>query len=175
MAAKAGRRPSRVSAPSGADTDNGADLEILHPERTLTVAGRELTVREYGFIEGLRLRPLHAPLVAALAEGAHEKKVDDYEAVVDVLAQHADAVVALVAASCDAEPEWVADLRGADADMLLLAWWSVNRDFFMLAVTRRLAVRRLNASAGPTSTSPSQPPASAAETQPASEPSPSAS
>jgi hypothetical protein len=164
------RHDGRTPAPAekAADATSAEDdLDVLHPQRSIDVGGRELVIREYGLVEGLRLRPLHGPLVAALADASRRGEADDYEMVLDVLARHADALVALMAAAADTDEAFVRSLRGADADLLVLTWWSVNRDFFSLAVVRRLSVRAL-APAGPTSTSASPDPASAVETSSAS-------
>lgn len=159
-----------ASAAKAADaTSADDDLDILHPQRTITVGGREVCVREYGMVEGLRLRPLHAPLVVALTEASASGTAGDYESVLDVLAEHADALVALIAAAADVDADFVRGLRGADADLLVLTWWSVNRDFFSLAVVRRLAARRVAAPDGPTSTSASLDSDCAAETSSASD------
>lgn len=154
-----------VSAAKAADAASADDdLDILHPERTVTVGGRDLCLHEYGLVEGLRLRPLHAPLVAALADASAAGDVSDYESVLDVLALHADSLAELIAASADIDAEFVRELRGADADLLVLTWWSVNRDFFSFAVVRRMAIARAAAPAGPTSTSVCAEPASVAAT-----------
>ncbi|MFU4637262.1 hypothetical protein ACM71F_30855, partial [Pseudomonas aeruginosa] len=58
-----GRKVERETQPAPA-TDPGADdLQILHPERTLEVQGRMVTMREYGFVEGLKLRATMQPFL----------------------------------------------------------------------------------------------------------------
>ncbi|MDF5999802.1 hypothetical protein P4050_15915 [Pseudomonas aeruginosa] len=67
-----GRKVEREQPP-GPAAQGADDLQILHPEREIEVAGRKLTVREYGFVEGLRLRPMIQPLLDdlyAISQGA---------------------------------------------------------------------------------------------------------
>lgn len=114
-----------------------AELEILHPEREFTLAGRTITMREYGFVEGLKLRPLFRAFADDLYAAFDERVT--YDAVLDVMSRHADAVVELAAAAADLDPEWVRALSPADGETLLMFWWGVNSGFF----TRSLVSRRL--------------------------------
>lgn len=133
------------------------DLEVLHPERRATIAGCEVTVREYGFVEGLRLQPLVEPIIADL-QGLLGSGVPSLEAVLAILGQHADTVVALMAVAADVDEEWIAGLSQDDGHLLLMLWWGANGPFYLRsAAMRRLAAAR----AGATSTPPSSPPATA--------------
>ena len=62
-------KPEKPAEP-GAD-----DLQVLHPERSPIIAGRQVTVREYGFIEGLGLRPLAQPFLDELHERGGDHRV----------------------------------------------------------------------------------------------------
>ncbi|MBZ8143644.1 hypothetical protein CLD22_27925, partial [Rubrivivax gelatinosus] len=42
------------------------ELEVLHPERLITVRGRDITLREYGFVEWVRMRPALQPVLDAI-------------------------------------------------------------------------------------------------------------
>ena len=58
------KKQADIVAPASAPAEVGADdLEVLHPDRTATIAGRAVTMREYGFIEGLKLAPLYKGIV----------------------------------------------------------------------------------------------------------------
>ena len=141
-------------APSEAGAD---DLAVLYPERTLTVAGERITVREYGFVEGLRLAGQVGAVVAALAAHAQQGALA-IESLQQVMAAHADAVVQLIAVACDRDPDWIAALPDADGQALALTWWAVNAGFFgrRVVLASQLAALR-PAPAGPTSTPPSSP------------------
>lgn len=175
------RKVSPKKAPAAAaGTD---DLAVLNPDVTFTVAGRKVTVREYGFIEGLQLRPVMAPFVAdlgrILAEG--ECLVED---VLDVLGQHIDLVRHAMARSisaADATEEqiaeadkWLAGLGDVAGDVVIKTWWGVCGFFFLRQVVSRSGERaRHKAFAGATSTPTSSPaatapPPSSAATPPAS-------
>lgn len=146
------------------------DLDILHPERTLTLAGRELTVREYGFVEGLRLRPLMQPLLDDLHQAIATGKLPELEQVLVILATHYEASLDLVAVAADVERAWLDKLTQDEGYLLLTVWWSVNGPFFLRSVIQRIAAaavtraaRAAQASApdGPTSMSPLSPLATA--------------
>lgn len=114
------------------------DLEILHPHQTIVIDGVKVEVREYGFVQGLRLRPLANPLIidltALLAKGTLP-----LEDVIDIIAAHDETVLQLIAESTGTDVDWLKRLNGADGDLLLLTWWVVNANFFIRSVQRRRA------------------------------------
>lgn len=152
------------------------DLAILHPEATITVAGREITVREYGMIAGLQLRAQLKPFMAdlgALFDGGGECLVED---IIDVIAMHLPLVQLAIGASAGVEPEWLDSLGDTDGDLLINTWWGVCGPFFVRPILRRkLEQLRRRASAGATSMPSSSPPASAHPTSSAAIPSDSSS
>lgn len=151
------RRVEKKSASeSGAD-----DLEILHPEREVVIAGRPLVVREYGFIEGLRLIPLADPLIEELRVHLEAARPTSVEAIHAMLARHVDVVVQLIAVATDVEPEWIDRLDQDAGTQLMFCWWQVNGPFYVrCAVDRAQAALLLAAQrAGQTSTQPSSSPA----------------
>ena len=115
------------------------DLEVLHPERPLTIAGRDITVREYGFVEGLRLLPIAEPIIAGL-QGDLERGAPTFESIMGILAQHADVAVRLLAVACDVDAEWIETLSQDEGHLLLMAWWSVNGPFYLRTAATRAAV-----------------------------------
>lgn len=124
------------SKPKAAGAD---DLEVLHPERLLTIAGREVTVREYGFVEGLRLLKLAEPIIAGL-QGDLSRGAPSFESIMGVVAEHADVAVQLIAVACDVDAEWIESLSQDEGHLLLMAWWGVNGPFYMRTAATRLAV-----------------------------------
>src|SRR6185437_3659103 len=124
--------------------DGGDDLAILFPERTVTVAGRTVVMREYTFIESILL--------------ADALPYDD--ALRPIFGEHADDVVTLIAKAADQPREWVASLGDEEGNQLRLLWWSVNGDFFGRRVRESIVLHQLRVSAGQTSSSSSPAPAS---------------
>lgn len=161
MAKKLDRKPKE--APAKGASPSTEELAVLHPEQSFTLAGREITVREYGHIEGLRLLAWAQPFADALYEcfprGSQAPSVTVLSA---LLAKHATLVRDMAAQAADVEPEWVEGLRDVDGDRLLMAWWQVNSGFFFRRLLGRAAVEKLQERqrAGAGSTPPSSAPAS---------------
>jgi hypothetical protein len=153
--------PQAAPAPQPGDED----LAILHPERTLEIAGREITVREYGFITGLRLRPLMQPILDDLHRLVTAGQSADLGAIMALLGTHWEATLALAAEAAEVERDWIDSLDPQQGELLLTVWWSVCGPFFWRNVLGRVAAERLAQAqaapgrAGPTSTSASSPPA----------------
>lgn len=142
-------------APEGAD-----DLEVLHPERTFLLAGITVTMREYGFVEGMKLANRAQPVVhdlAAITGVAEDGGLLEYARLQAVFADHVDVILDMVAQACDQPRAWVESLDPADGEKLLLAWWAVNGPFFVRRVlmeTQLKLVNRLSAGAPSTPRSP---------------------
>lgn len=163
---KEARKVIKAEPVAGPAADGVDDLEILNPERPVTIAGRDLVLREYGFIEGLRLAELYAPFVDDLYEQlAAGGVVPTLDEIVDLIGRHHTDIVKLVAISADVEEAWVMGLSDRDGMNLLYVWWVVNSHFFMRRVLDRLAAQRAlaRAVAGATST----PSSSSTDTGPA--------
>lgn len=127
--------------------DAADDLEILHPERELQIAGVKITMREYGFVEGMRLAGAAAPVVhdlAALSGANVAGSLLEYANLQAVFAKHVDAIVGMVAQACDQPVEWVSKLQPVDGENLLLTWWAVNGPFFVRRVITELQMRVVN-------------------------------
>ncbi len=157
-------RAARDSSASG-QAPGADDLEILHPERTVEIHGRTLTIREYGFVEGLKLRATMQPFLDELhAMVAQEKGVPAVERIIGALATHHSLVVQLIAQAVDVEPEWIKALPARPGKDLMYLWWVVNGPFFVGEVMDRIATEHDEASrrAGPTPTPASSPEATAA-------------
>lgn len=130
---------ARVAEPPAQVEDHQDDLEILHPERQLEIQGELIEVREYGFIEGMRLRRSMTPFLNALFEmmiSGEELTVDD---VFIALGDNAEILPGLIAPVCAKSAEWINSLSSADGELLTMAWWGANSSFFM----RQLQARQL--------------------------------
>lgn len=113
-------------------------LAILLPERTLTLAGKEVVVHEYTLAEQLKYRaPLKAIsdgfMVLSLNAPDGEVSVD---ALYDLMSELANEVLQAIAVSCGESVEWVSELSGADSDALMMVWWGVNAVFFSRSAVR---------------------------------------
>lgn len=151
----------RSAAARPAPGRDAEELDILHPERALTLAGRDVVVREYGAVEFMRLLPAARPLVDAIAGLLETGTVPGYDAALDVLAAHIDGLLPLIAQAADLTPADLGALNPDEFELLLMTWWGTNGRFFIGRATNRVAValaeRRLTASAGGNSMPPSSP------------------
>lgn len=144
------------AAPKAGAASAADELSILHPDGSFELAGRQITVREYGHIEGLRLqawaKPFFDDLYERMALGSAPPNA--YQ-VKDLFAAHADLVMRMEALAADVEPEWVEGLKDSDGELLMAVWWRVNQSFFFRRVFERaMAERQARRSAGDTSTTP---------------------
>ena len=161
-----GKKVSPPAKPDPAEKAGSDDLQVLHPNRDLEIEGRKLTVREYGFVEGLGLRPLIQPFLEDLYIIMKGSGVPELEAVIGVLGKHNDLVVMLMATSANVDEAWVRSLSHRPGKLLLYVWWIVNGPFFVGEVTDRLQqerfVAQLKARVGQTS----MPASSSEDTEP---------
>jgi len=132
------------------------DVAILFPERSTTIAGVPVTMREYRWVEGMRMQALIAPIIDKLAVLAEQEKLMEAACLDAVFTDHADDLPLLIATACDQSVEWVETLNDVDGRNLRLLWWIVNIPFFVPRVSDRLLARQLAALDGPTS-SPASP------------------
>ena len=143
MAVRVDRNASKAPAAQAAGADVGAtdDLDILHPDRPLKIAGRDITVREYGFVEGQRLAPLLQPFQADLYTLITQGSTPPgYEQVAAVITKHQERVLQLVAASASVEQEWIESLSDLEGELLYVTWWVVNAGFFIRHALRQGAL-----------------------------------
>ncbi len=130
--------PEALDAAPVAEAD---ELEILHPERQLKLAGRDITVHEYSFVEGLRLRALAKPFTDGLYNLLSGNQVPDFDAIQDLLGEHVDVVLDLVCESARLDRDFIDSLDPAEGELLLMAWWACCGPFFLRSATRRIQVQ----------------------------------
>lgn len=145
---------TRVNKPSAKGRSEPPDLEVLHPEQVVKIGERTVTVREYGFVEGMRLYPLYDPFLQELYDLMKQGEVPSAAVVQGVLASHMDEVIALVAKASDLEEDEVKKLPMRDGQKLMDAWWVANGPFFLRSVMNRVMEERVREKvrAGRTST-----------------------
>lgn len=156
-----------ASAPHGAEAGEidharqaADDLAILHPEGGITIDGRAVLMREYGYIEGLTLQAgIKFFLDALYLLFAKSTAPPQALQVREVFAAHAVTVQWLMAQSITPYPDdprelqsfadavaenarWVAKLDDLQGDALLAVWWGTNRGFFTRRFRERLLAER---------------------------------
>ena len=144
---------SSAKWPSAAEGAN--DLQLLHPNLVATVNGREVTVREYGFVEGLQLQPLLQPFLDDLYELIKADNLPPVDQIVGLIAQHKDAVLQAIAVSADIQLGELEAIKSQyEGRTLLMKWWTANGPFFYRCVLDRILaerqVEKLRAGAIPT-------------------------
>lgn len=156
---------SIVSAPAPAPSVPGSsgadDLQVLHPDVLVKdVGGRDVVAREYGFVEGLKLRPEVQPLLDDLYE-LLKGRILELEQVIVILGKHADLTTKLIAQSANVDVGFVQSLNQSDGRRLMLAWWTANGPFWLNDLVERVqveaAVEQARRHAGATSTQHSSP------------------
>lgn len=167
MATKVGNRHKQAAKGGGAAAKPENELEVLHPQRVLTVGGQRVTVREYGHVEWLRLLPAAAPLVDSIVSMLEGGRAPSYEEALLVLASHADALMPLVRQACDMQAEAFEALNPEDGELVLMTWWGVNGRFFVQRALNRVAVSGFEKKAASPGTGRSTPPSSPTGTTPA--------
>ncbi|GGK08560.1 DUF6631 family protein [Luteimonas terricola] len=159
-AAAAARAAAAAKDPAAPAPDT--DLQIMDPDSQVIIDGQVITVREYRFFEGARVRLMAKPFFDALyALFSDAGAAPSFDEIVELIGQHEDDVAAMVAAATGLPPARVKALDDADGEALLLTWWMVNAGFFTRRVLRRAAHARLQAASqpdGPASSTTSSPP-----------------
>lgn len=131
-----------------AAASSASELEILHPEQFLTIAGQRVCVREYSFIEGLRLARLIDPFVRDLhSRLSQPDAAPDVDELIAAMAAHEGRIVVFIAAAADVSEDWVRGLNDEDGLKLLYAWWAANAAFFMRRTAIRAMMRRTSETA----------------------------
>lgn len=118
------------------------DLQVLHPDQLVIIAGREVTVREYRFVEGLRLQPLYADFVNDIFERLDNGEQPEIHHVIELLGRYEQQLIELIAAAADVEIDWIKGLPDSEGMHLMYAWWTANVAFFMRRVHSRIAAKR---------------------------------
>ncbi|MBN0668865.1 hypothetical protein JTM15_33380, partial [Pseudomonas aeruginosa] len=96
------RKVTRKKSATGAE-----DLSVIHPDRTIIIAGRDVVMREYGFFESLELLPLLEPILVDLEEQAKANAPwPGIEAVPSFLGNHFSVLVHLIAKAASVDMEW---------------------------------------------------------------------
>lgn len=114
------------------------DLNVLFPNHQIFVSGKQLTVREYSFVEWLQLRQQYAPFISkftTLMTDNNDVLVDD---VLEFFEDEFTDAQGLIAMSIQQPIEFLHDVSASEMESLMLMWWQVNKHFFMKSVVRTM-------------------------------------
>lgn len=109
--------------------EDSTDLDIIQPNRSVTIGGKDVVVREYGFFEGGRIAPLTAPIIVSLKEILKEKQNVEITDLLKLTYKHIDEMIELLAVATGEDKEWIMSLPQKDGATLATVWWGVNGPF----------------------------------------------
>ncbi len=158
----------KVARKKSATKKAADDMSVLQPDRRITVAGRDLVMREYGFFDSLELLPLLEPILQDLEEQVKDGAPwPGFDSVPSFLGNHAKVLVHLIAQAASVDLEWMRGLTADQGYELVWWWWIVNGPFCKRCATKRLVTAHVMAeqarrqAAGQTPSATSSPPATA--------------
>lgn len=122
-----------------------SDLQILSPDREVTIAGKKVLMREYRFVESLRVRVLAQPMIDSMHTLMTAGELTNIEGYLAVFERHQDLVEELIAISCGLSVEEIRELPGNTAMDLIDVWWFVNGPFFTRAVMKKIVQNQITA------------------------------
>ena len=147
------------------------DAALLFPDVDVTIrdpdsgASVTLTVREFRFMEGLRLTARVRPLIEAIGGATGEGGDVAVAAIADAITEHAVIWVDTIAQATGRDAEWIGRLAERDGQALSAAQWKANKDFFCRRIIEEMRRRReAGRSPSPTSSTPSSGPGTGADT-----------
>jgi hypothetical protein len=152
---------TRIPAPSADDAASVADeLAMLDPDRTLELGGRSVTIREYGFFEGLDVADRASAFIEDLVAATEDGRLR-YAQVRRLFGRHRAVVPAIAAQAADVEVAWLETLAPGEQELFMATWFATNSAFFVrevLAEVREAQVLAAGASAGLSASPGSLPP-----------------
>lgn len=113
------------------------DLEVLHPERMLTLGGETIEVREFSFLQEMDALPIAQPIIRDLAKAFGGEESPGFSDVEQIFYRNREGFVRLLELATCKSTEWMEKLAGGEAQMLAMTFWSVNRRFFISRVVAR--------------------------------------
>lgn len=120
------------------------NLEVLMPNREITLAGETITVREYSFKDALTIGneiDQFVTLIVTEMNGTNKITIEQADS---IIMNNLELVYSLISTSIQKPISFIEALSYEDGLQLLDWWWVVNSRFFMNAVTRKII--RQNAS-----------------------------
>ena len=124
------------------------DLDILMPNREITIANEVITIREYSFKDALTIGAeidQFTGLIVAAMNGTNKITIEQADA---IFINNLELVNSLISVSINKPISFIESLGYEDGIQLLDWWWVVVSGFFMNAVTRKIirqnAVNQVN-------------------------------
>lgn len=145
MAKKIAHTPQNVAqAVEAHDAEQHAaeQLAQLHPDRSLTLGGRALTLREYGFFEGLDVADRAGAFIDDLIAMSEDGRLR-YAQVRRLFGRHRTVVPMIAAQAADVDVAWLEALADDELELYMATWFAVNAAFFVREVLAELRERRL--------------------------------
>ncbi|MBI0114207.1 MULTISPECIES: DUF6631 family protein [unclassified Gilliamella] len=121
-----------------ATKEESNDLEVLMPNREITLAGEIITVREYSFKDALTIgREIDqfAALIVNEMNGSNKITIEQADM---LIMNNLELVYSLISTSIQKPISFIEALSYENGLQLLDWWWVVNSGFFMNAVTRKI-------------------------------------
>jgi len=136
-------RPHQSSAGEQAQQTAENELEILNPEREVTLGGKAYTVREYSHLEWLKLLYKVEPLVALVHERIVSEKLTTLstEDVLLLVSEHHQVLLPAIAQAAGISDDELEALESIELQALISTWWGVNYRFFLDRATERELVK----------------------------------
>ncbi|XKM14237.1 hypothetical protein RCS94_03470 [Orbaceae bacterium ac157xtp] len=114
------------------------DLDILMPNREITIANEVITIREYSFKDALTIGAeidQFTALIVAAMNGTNKITIEQADA---IFINNIELVNSLISVSINKPISFIESLDYEDGIQLLDWWWVVVSGFFMNAVTRKI-------------------------------------
>lgn len=141
------------------DSNKRDEIDVLFPDAKVMVPDPDtgepvtITVKEFRFLDPMKTTA--RPLIDALSESVHGKRMPDPETIVNVMTDHVAIWFDLMALSAGREADWIARLDNASGEMLSSRMWSVNGDFLVWRIAATVAVCQAGKSRPQKSSTPS--------------------
>ncbi len=107
------------------------EAEILFPEMSVVINDEPVVVKEFSFIQGMKVNAMAKPFIKGLSVFFSDGEDVDFSAMSVVFDSHVSTLIELMAISTGKPVEWFETLSDTDGQSLLMAFWSVNRNFFI--------------------------------------------
>lgn len=133
---------------TSAAADPAEDLQIIAGETRVTLSdGEAVTLREYGFMQGMQVDAIASGIVKDLQDLflSDQQGLFRLQDLARIFGQAPDIMVTLLAMACDRAEDWVRQLSDQDGMLIQLAWWSVNKDFFIRRLVTEAGARAMKA------------------------------
>lgn len=131
-----------------ARTQEVNNLDILFPDKTVTIADKTLTIRELRFGEQLQYTHLLQPITKRFEQvDLNSNPEDEANNVLDILAFEYENVMQLMAICTRQSIQWIKSLTPEQGEDLMLYWWAINSRFFIRRLMRKGIIRATQAAA----------------------------